>query len=173
MNKTQLSENGYYLTDIFDEEVLGQISNLCNEFIPTIVRPGAPDSTREALVIKDGMYKTICDHFKPLIEELTPGYRLMSDITVELWRDNPEYECPWHIDDPTVQNIIIVYLKDNNESIGTGYEEAGEKYSVPYQKNTGLVLCNSDNIRHGMVNKVPTNFVRHSLYITWKCFYAK
>ena len=170
MNIEQLSTNGYQLTNVFETTLLNQVVDLCKTFTPTHTRPGAPASKREVLIITDGLYDTICNHFTPVINQLTPVYKYMSNITVELWRDYPEYDCPWHLDDPSVQNVIIVYLSDAQKLIGTGYEEDGKEYSVDYTENTGIALLNSDAIRHGMVGGVPDNFVRHSLYITWKCF---
>ena len=70
--------------------------------------------------------------------------------------------------DPNVQNIIIIYLDNGPFKMGTHYEEDGEIYSVPYVKNQGILLLNSDKNEHGMISSVPVGSLRKTLYINWK-----
>ena len=86
---------------------------------------------------------------------------------VELWRDYPGYTNPAHMDCPEAQNIMIIYLDDQNLENGTEYTENGKTYKISYEKNSAIILMNSDKTLHGMSGTVPGNTVRHSLYVSW------
>jgi hypothetical protein len=86
---------------------------------------------------------------------------------LELWRDYPGYTNPAHMDDPQAQNIMIIYLDDQPLANGTEYTENEKTYRVSYEKNSALILLNSDKTLHGMSGTIHENIIRHSLYISW------
>jgi hypothetical protein len=169
MNITQISNNGFSATEILPDKLLNEISIIAKSFvtIDDVRGNGTLSCKREVLFlfknteINDQIISILEPHIKPI----TPDYGLMYGL--ELWRDYPGYTNPTHMDCPEAQNIMIVYLDDQNLENGTEYIENGETYKVSYEKNSALILLNSDKILHGMSGTVPENTVRHSLYISW------
>jgi hypothetical protein len=168
MDITQLSKNGYRINNIFPEEFLPTLQDLSTNFESTDRRPGYRDeSYRISYEVIGDLKNRLSRYFKPTLLSFTG--RITSDIAIELWRDYGGYYNLWHIDFPNVHNVIIVYLDDNMPAtLGTQYEEDGEIYSVPYKKNSALVLLNSNQTNHGMIAPVPVGTVRRTLYLNWK-----
>jgi hypothetical protein len=110
-------------------------------------------------------------------------YRVSSNF----WLDEPGYTISNHPDNPTVGDVIQVYLWPNTVDLGTtfyhniaGEDELDENGSFtnakeenmhnlkvskqfPYVVNTGYVMKNVYQI-HGMTVPVPAETVRFSLY---------
>lgn len=168
MDLTQISKNGYRLTNVFDEIRLEQMRDLCAFFEPMEVRPGYNNESKRESFFISGPLKTQLDlHFKRTLLNLTGIIK--EQVTYELWRDYGGYYNLWHKDFPNVHNVIIVYLDENMPAmVGTQYEEDGEIYSVSYKQNNAMVLLNSNQINHGMIGPVPMGMVRRTLYINWK-----
>ena len=158
MKIEQLSPNGFKLENVFDSDLLAEISLRCDTFVPWQTR-GSDTSKREVdQILDDELRVSLAKLFNPVTKTNALG--------IELWRDYPGYTNPYHIDDPQLQNIIIVYLGSEELETGTGYIEETH-FKIPYKKNTGIMLFNSDKIMHGMVGQVPGDIVRKSLYINW------
>lgn len=159
MKIEKLSANGFRITDVFDSELLAEICNLCDTMIATSTHTNGI-AIREKInlsgtELKNKVAAALCSIFT-------------ADIAgIELYRDYPGYTNAYHMDDPFTQNIIIVYLGDEDLAIGTGYIEQ-EHYTVPYKKNTAIMLSNSNKIMHGLIGQVPNNVIRKILYINWR-----
>jgi len=169
MNITQLSDNGFSATDILPDKLLNEISIMAKSFktIDDVRGNGTLSCKREVsfLFKNTEINNQIISILESYIKPITPGYGFMYGL--ELWRDYPGYTNPTHMDCPEAQNIMIVYLDDQNLENGTEYTENGKTYKVSYEKNSALILLNSDKILHGMSGTVPKNTMRHSLYISW------
>jgi len=164
MITTKLSANGYQLTDIFESELLAELVALADSFEANQIRPH-PDSRREVCYPSGTVSDKIIDAVRGVIAQVTPEMNRI--CAVEIWRDYPGYTNTQHIDDVTAQNVIIAYLDGRGEEgMGTFYIE-NERYLVPYIKNSGLLLLNSDKIAHGMMDTVTATDYRRALYINW------
>ena len=53
-----------------------------------------------------------------------------------------------------------IYLNDIPQNLGTWFEEV----EVPFVKNTGYIMKNTNSPRHGMKATVPDATTRYSLY---------
>ena len=166
MNVTQLSKNGYVLTDIFDTNILNRIDELVDTFTPTQIQSDVTARREAYFLFKDQEFS---DELRKILEfELDSNNIVTCDIVgLELWRDYPGYINPMHTDDPQLTSVLIIYL-GNNLPNGTEYIEDGKRYYSEYKRNTGLVLLNSNKISHGMISKVPDNAIRKTLYINWR-----
>jgi hypothetical protein len=163
MQIDRLSPSGFILTDVFGTDLLNEIRTACETFEPTQIQTSGT-SAREAYFLTQGdLRQKIINAVIAIIQTVTDNPKIRG---VELWRDYPEYINPYHYDDPIVQNVMIVYLGDEELTAGTGYTEE-HNFIVPYKKNTGIMLLNSDKIYHGMIGSVPANVVRKTLYINW------
>lgn len=158
MKIEQLSPNGFKLENVFDSELLAEISLRCDTFVPWQTRRSDTSKREVDQILDDELRVSLAKLFNPVTKTIGLG--------IELWRDYPGYTNPYHIDDPQLQNIIIVYLGSEELETGTGYIEETH-FKIPYKKNTGIMLFNSDKIMHGMVGQVPGDIVRKSLYINW------
>ena len=157
---TKLSEHGYKITEIFDQDLLEHLITLTDTFVPDSIRLGANPSTHRHSY-------SLPNHLQKLVIDAVAEFNISEVLAVELWRDYPGYESHFHFDDPAVQNIMIIYLDGNGSSkMGTGYVE-DKIYSVYYEKNCGLVLRNSNNISHGMIGSVIDVAFRKAIYINW------
>jgi hypothetical protein len=166
---TQLSNNGFFATEVLPDTLLNELSDIAKKFelIDDIRGNGTPSCKREVsfLFKNTEINDQIIGILEPHIKLITPDYGIMYGL--ELWRDYPGYINPAHMDCPEAQNIMIVYLDDQNLENGTEYKENQETYKVSYEKNSALILLNSDKILHGMTGTVREGFMRHSLYVSW------
>jgi hypothetical protein len=170
MRVNQLSENGYKLTEVFNNEFLTELKTLVDTFTPTSNRDpyDAPElplplagANRAVLTIKDTQLKNkiLANFF-----EVIPNWN-----SVELWRDTTGYRQEIHVDVKYIHNVIIVYLDGSGtKNMGTVYFENNNEYYTEYKENTGLKLFNSNKIKHGMIGTVDGIEYRKILYITWK-----
>jgi len=165
MYKKQLSKNGYVFENIFPDGLFWKIYDCNLSFIPNNIIKAFNSATREEYHVIDELRIQIINHLQPLIKELTPGINSLGSIN--LWRDNPGFYAGWHYDNPLAQNVILIFLDDHQNGIGTGYTENDQTYIVPYVKNNGLLLLNSDTIYHGMEAMVPIGVTRRLLYLNW------
>jgi hypothetical protein len=169
MNITQLSDNGFFATEILPDNLLNELSRMAKSFeaIDDVRGNGTSLCKREVsfLFKNTEINNQIISILEPHIKPITPNYSLMYGL--ELWRDYPGYTNPAHMDCPEAQNIMIVYLDDQLLANGTEYTENGKTYRVSYEKNSALILLNSDKTLHGMSGTIHENIMRHSLYISW------
>lgn len=165
----RLSQNGYYANDIFPAEVVSTLLDLCKTFSGDDIHDvrGNPDlGLREVHMLfkkNSNLEQTLISYIENQIKDITPDFGQLYGF--ELWRDHKGWINPLHIDCLEAQNIMIVYLDNQSNINGTEYIENNIKYSAEYKQNTGLVLLNSDTIKHGMVGEV--NETRHCLYTIW------
>jgi hypothetical protein len=157
MKINQLSTNGYTVSDVFDNDTLNELIKITDSFIPDKIRP----EVRHVKFLSDKkITDAIQDKFKDLVKDTHFGI-------IELWRDYPGYTNMYHLDDPMLNHVLIVYLDGHGQKeMGTVYIEDKE-YTVNYKKNTGLLLLNSDKIKHGMVGSVQNTEYRKVLYANW------
>lgn len=157
MKINQISTNGYAVLDVFDNDTLIKLIKITESFIPDKIRP----EVRHVKFLSDTHINGLLQEtFKDLVKNTQLG-------VVELWRDYPGYTNTYHVDDPMLNHVLLVYLDGHGQSdMGTGYIEDKE-YKVNYEKNTGLFLLNSNQIRHGMVGSVHDIEYRKVLYANW------
>ena len=166
MNINQLSDNGFFAANILPDDLLNELSGMAKyfELIDDIRGIGG---TREVsfLFKNTEINNQIISILQPQIKSITPDYGIMYGL--ELWRDYPGYTNPVHMDCPEAQNIMIIYLDDQSSANGTEYTENGKTYKISYEKNSALILLNSDKTSHGMIGTVQEGIIRHSLYVSW------
>ena len=157
MKLAQLSTNGYAVTDVFDDVTLSELIEITDSFTPDKIRP----EVRHIKFLSDKkIINLLHNSFKDLVKNTRPS-------VIELWRDYPGYTNGYHVDDPMLNHVLIVYLDGHDQiEMGTGYIEDKE-YKVNYKKNTGLLLLNSDKIKHGMIGSVQGIEYRKVLYANW------
>lgn len=165
MNVKQLSTNGFHITDLLDTELFQEIYNLSLSFTPTSIRT-TPDSKREVYDVTGQLRESVLAIIQPVLKQISDVQQIWG---VELWRDYPRYNNPYHLDDPvSVKHVMIVYLDNAYTGMGTGYYENNQHYTVEYQENCAVALLNSIDIQHGMIGTVPADTVRRTLYINWR-----
>jgi hypothetical protein len=86
-------------------------------------------------------------------------------LNVSIWKDLPGYCIADHVDNVRVQAAMQIYLNDLPTSLGTWFEET----EIPYVQNSGYIMNNQHQPRHGMKNPVPDGVVRYSLYARFAC----
>jgi len=79
---------------------------------------------------------------------------------VTIWKDSAGYIIPEHEDNDQVKAAMQIYLNDIPQNLGTWFEEI----EVPFIKNTGYIMKNTNKLRHGMRRVVPEHTTRYSLY---------
>lgn len=160
----QISNNGFEVLNIFSDKLISALVEFMDSSTPTCTRTGGDGiALREVRWLPANLYNKVTDEAVEFFTQLNIQVRIEA---IELWSDYPNYTNDWHIDSPSIKNIIIAYL-DNSDQVGTEYKENEQIYSVAYKKNSGLLLCNSNQVPHGMIGKVRENSVRRVIYITW------
>jgi len=147
MKVNQLSPNGYHISECFAD-------------IPAIeFNCDITSGLRQIHYITNTEFLT----------ELINYFNMKEVRGVELWHDYPGYENHYHYDDPSVENIAIIYLGGTGtNNMGTGYVENDQEFQINYKINDGLVLKNSRNILHGMIGTVTNVEYRSAIYFNWK-----
>jgi len=167
METQQLSPNGFIVTDVFDSKFLDKIIDFCDQFTPTHEWPAGdspdlpaplPTAHREVYLFKNSE-----ELYKEVIKQLD----IVGKISIELWRDYPGYRNLIHRDVDILRDVMIIYLDgQGEESMGTCFYDP-ERFVIPYTKNTGMLLFNSSEIKHGLVGEVSGVDYRKCLYINW------
>lgn len=166
MEIKQLSTNGFCVTDIFSKQIFEYLDKVSTSFVPVQVQMYTETIKREVFRSTDSTHKIVKNIVHPIASKVTDDFSHICGV--ELWRDYPGYTNAIHYDDPVAQNIMIVYLGDDILDVaGTEYFENDQHFKVDYKKNTGLILLNSDKIKHGLVGEVPNNVIRRTVYINW------
>jgi hypothetical protein len=160
MKLDQISANGYAVLDVFDDATLAELIEITDSFTPDNIRTQGLDVRHVKFLSAKKIVELIHNSFKDLVKNAQLG-------SIELWRDYPNYTNLYHLDDPILNHVLIVYLDGHGQAeMGTGYIEDKE-YRVNYKKNTGLLLLNSNQINHGMVSSVQGTEYRKVLYANW------
>ena len=161
MHLKQMSTNGYLVSNVFDDSLINQLTQGSN-LVETRTRG---DYQRRVYKPSDQLCDQMMSVVRKTITEVTAHDVVITAI--EVWHDDPGYYLGPHIDDTRVQNIMIVYLGEGNQTLGTMYYENNQKHTVPYEYNSGLILLNSDKTIHGMNAKVSGIEHRCAVYINW------
>ena len=160
MKINQISTNGYSVLDVFDDDTLAELIKITDSFTPDTIRPQGIEVRHVKFLSDNKITNILYDITKELVKNTKPG-------TVEIWRDYPGYTNKYHVDDPMLNHVLIVYLDGHDQiEMGTGYIEDKE-YKINYKKNTGLLLLNSNQIKHGMIGSVQGIEYRKVLYANW------
>lgn len=167
MKTDQLSPNGFVVTDVFEPKFLDKLISVCDTFTPAHELPAgdSPDLPKPLPTAHREVYT-----FNPteeLYKEILEKLDIVGKINIELWRDYPGYRNLLHCDFDSIKDVMIIYLDGKGEeSMGTCLYDP-EKIIIPYVKNTGMLLFNSNKIEHGMVGEVSGVDYRRCLYINW------
>lgn len=164
MNIQQKSPNSYELINVFESQHFDRLYTIMETFIPDFTQT-SHQGRREKLAGFNIIGQDIFDYIINIIKQITPNFDVITAI--ELWRDFPGYTNFDHVDDPTVENIMIVYLENGSRDLGTRCYDP-EEICVPYVKNTAFVLLNSNKITHGLIGQVHDVDYRRTIYINWK-----
>ena len=164
MKLTRLSEHGYLVESVFDRNTFNNLYNICK--LSDMQQEN--DTLRDKIGITGALFNILQRYFEPHLRSITPEFLQIGGM--ELWRDYGGYTNAYHLDDPAVGNVMIVYLETNPDTgLGTGYVDTdGNGYQVPYTTNTGIIVLNSNAISHGLVGKVPADTTRYTFYLNWK-----
>jgi len=79
---------------------------------------------------------------------------------VSIWKDSAGFMISEHVDNDGVKAAMQIYLNDLPQNLGTWFEEV----EVPFIKNAGYIMKNTNKPRHGMKAMVPEHTTRYSLY---------
>jgi hypothetical protein len=80
---------------------------------------------------------------------------------VTIWKDTTGYIIGNHIDNNRVVSAMQIYLSDSCPDIGTWFLDTIE---IPFVQNTGYLMHNRNQIKHGMKSQVPLGYSRISFY---------
>jgi hypothetical protein len=171
MNVEQLSVQGYKLTEVFDAELYSEIETFIETFVPDDIRAPADgpnwslplvNARRESIRIPEELKTRIVDsmNISDMFMPLVLG-------GAEAWRDYRGYRQDLHFDYQLVRHIMIVYFGgEGEEDIGTTYFEDDVEYTVPYYPNTGIILKDTNKIKHGLKSTVSIDY-RKLIYLNW------
>lgn len=167
METHQLSPNGFLVTDVFNSEFLEKLIEFCNTFVPTHEWPAGDSPELSAPLPTAHREVYLFDKTHKLRQQIIKELDIQGTINIELWRDYPGYRNLLHTDFEFIRDVMIIYLDGTDtETMGTCFYEP-DQYIIPYTKNTGMLLFNSDQVTHGMIGEVTGVDYRRCLYINW------
>ena len=174
--KTTLQGNTVLIIrEFFDKNTLERVTEEINKLASTPEKWGKVDLQehlpRDVFPVNDSqLFNEITeylntDSFRDSFFSLT-GYQ-MSKIGFTLWWDTKGYNLPMHFDNEAVKLAMQIYIGDQkHDTLGTSFGDLNQDviFTLPYIKNTGYYLSNPNEIQHGLIQPVPKNFNRFSLY---------
>ena len=107
----------------------------------------------------------LLDQVWSLLDQLDYSRFGFKFLNVSIWKDLPGYCIAEHVDNIRVQAAMQIYLNDLPTSLGTWFEET----EIPCVPNSGYIMNNQHQPRHGMKTPVPDGDVRYSLYARFAC----
>lgn len=177
MKATPLNQHNtlFMVEDVYPQEVINlcqnqEINLLDWEALGDDVYSQADTPRRMIVCEKPNIFATLNDHIIdliPQIRELTN--KEINAACTRVWADYPGYTISRHLDNDAVYITLQVYLNTGDESLGTRFANnmtAPYEHTIPYRPNFGYLMVNTDYNYHGIVGRVPDNFIRLSSY-TW------
>lgn len=102
-----------------------------------------------------------------LTDQLNQTYNKQTRfLGLSIWKDQQGYTIRPHVDQPLISISLQVYLSESSEELDTRFLYDGKVIGPGYNKNSGYIQ-NNVGITHFMVNPVPAEHVRYSLYAIW------
>jgi hypothetical protein len=88
-------------------------------------------------------------------------------LGISIWKDVHPYSIGMHVDNDMVGTAMQLYLTSGPSNLNTIFKYDSKIISANYQKNSGYMMNNTHKVVHGMLNPVPENHIRYSLYAVW------
>jgi hypothetical protein len=133
------------LVELIDKETQWQVQEL-QETMPRLTLPWVTDG--------------LLDQVWSMLNQLDYSRFEFKFLNVSIWKDLPGYCIGDHNDNPGVQAAMQIYLNNLPKELGTWFDDI----EIPYVQNSGYIMNNQHQPRHGMKHSVPVNSVRYSLY---------
>jgi hypothetical protein len=167
MKVTKLTETLWLLEEVFPDSLINECQQ---QILDNFNYVSATNySARRILdVPKDSVFERINNYIKeniPKIIKITQ--KPISNFNTDIWADYPGYFITRHLDNSDMYQTMQIYLNGNNSNLGTEFSDTIDgpcQHVIPFKANVGYLMLNSPNGYHGMVHRVPDNFVRLSSY---------
>jgi hypothetical protein len=173
MQLIQLTDNFFQITDAFTPAMLARLTD---EFSATDqwerlehTDPGDHIRLQLGIQLNSPLSQAIDYALHDVVEFAKEKLSLtLYQNSPQLWQDGPGYLNVAHQDvSPNLIVNIQVYLGDSvTDDIGTWCFDQGAWHGVPYQFNTGYIMFNPTQLKHGMKNPVVDQ--RRSLYQSYR-----
>jgi len=163
MQVRKIADGFYSLSDVFSED---QLSNFREMFETTSTRTyEVLDPREQGRMAWNLSIDEFAEMFKDLAEEKFDSELWESDSM--LWHDPKGFFCDMHVDRNTnIAVSIQVYLDDGDFMQGTQCETEDGVFMKGYRRNTGYLMLNPRDRRHGM--KSPAGTDRKSFYMYFR-----
>jgi len=89
-------------------------------------------------------------------------------LGISIWQDQSPYSIRPHSDQSLIGYSLQVYLNTNDKNLSTQFQINDNIVGPKYQTNCGYLMNNDSKILHWMLQDIPKNFTRYSLYAIWK-----
>lgn len=164
---TPITDNFYQLTDVFSDNTLHILLDICNTDKSTwqaILQTNGSQRLQFGLSINDLPGKSICRELQPAYSLAEPRVGQLYQNGPQLWYDSDNYINEIHDGDVSPNHCvnIQVYLADGDKNMGTYCYDNDQWHGVQYQRNCGYMLIGPTHIPHGMKHHVVDQ--RLSLY---------
>lgn len=165
---TQITDNFYQLTDVFDTKLLNTLVDIYSQRNSTWanIADAGTDILRQqySLNVNDSPGTDIYQQLKPIISQAEERVGQLYQNGPQLWYDGKGYINTVHDGDVSPNHCVNVqvYLNDGDTSMGTWAFDNNEWHQAMYAKNSGYMLIGPTRIPHGM--KSPVVNERMSLY---------
>lgn len=183
----------FQIKDIISNETMDKLSKVELEDLPwTHMKAQEHWKRRKLRVMPDSIFKQITKEFDSQAELISAVIgRIITQIHVRYWLDMPGFTVTPHIDNPEVDIVLHLYLKDCDNA-GTSFynpkdseietkddeqfwhyigdEVPGSlRHTFDCVKNTGYIMLNNEKQLHG----VPTTLGKDDLRLSAYCYCMK
>ena len=173
MQLTPVAPGFYQIQNVLNQQLLDR---LLQEFDDVAHWQVLRDTDKNATVryqlglqLNSGLAEQICQALLPVqvFAENAMHHELYQN-SPQLWEDTVGYINEPHCDfSPNLAVNVQVYLSHSQaQNTGTGCWHNGVWYQVPYQHNSGYLMLNPTQLRHGMQHPVIDQ--RRSLYQSYR-----
>ena len=156
----------FYVQDVFPNELINDLRKIPLDTMPFTKMEWQEDRPRRKLAQMPGsIFAKIHDYINE--QKQTLGNVLGKDVSrieTAFWYDLEGFSMIPHVDNPGVKDVLQVYLSDCSNAGTVFYDDQQERIKFEFKTNTGYLMINNKNQKHGVPNTVGKDAIRLSIY---------
>ena len=156
----------FSVRDVFPRELIEDLKKIPLETVPFTKMELQENMPRRRLTQLPGsVFAKIHDFINNQKQDL--GKVIGKDIDhidTAFWYDMEGFTFGTHVDNAGVKNVLQVYLSDCSKAGTVFYDDEQERVEFDFKTNTGYLMMNNENQKHGVPYPLGKDDVRLSIY---------
>lgn len=156
----------FSVQDVFPNELIKDLKKIPLDTVPFTKMEWQESMPRRRLAQMPGsIFARIHDYINEQKQILGKVLgKDVSHIDTAFWYDLEGFTFATHVDNPGVKDVLQVYLSDCSNAGTVFYDNEQERIKFEFKTNTGYLMMNNKNQKHGVPNTVGKDDIRLSIY---------